>query len=116
LISGLIVEGERLKCLSIERMDNSAKMFLEISSHSDKGKTSLDRLRMGGRIPPVEANLLKIKKDGYQIVGRLSLEVSLFPSDPISLVLCSSIFNLVSVGYLQYRIFLFEDYSVASTN
>jgi hypothetical protein len=59
LILGLIAEGERLKYLAIERMDKSATIPLEISSYSDKVKTSLDRLLMGGRMSPFHSNLLK---------------------------------------------------------
>jgi hypothetical protein len=49
LISRLIVEVERFKCLAIERMDKSATVPLEIHSRSDWVKTRLDGLRMGGR-------------------------------------------------------------------
>ena len=55
----MIAEGERLKCLAIERLDKSATMDLEIPSRSDKVRTSFDYLRMGGRMTPVGANLLK---------------------------------------------------------
>ena len=64
LISRLIVEGERFKCLAIERMDKSATALLEISSRSERVRTRLDRLRIGGRMPPVGANMLKIEEDG----------------------------------------------------
>jgi hypothetical protein len=55
----LIAEGIRLKYLAIERLDKSATMHLEILSRSDKVRTNLDCLRMGGRMTPVGANLLK---------------------------------------------------------
>jgi hypothetical protein len=45
--------------LTIELLDKSATMPLEIPSRLDKVRNSLDRLRMGGRMTPVGANLLK---------------------------------------------------------
>ena len=64
MISRLIVEGDRLKWLAIERMDKSATTPLEISSRSDRVRANLDRLRMAGRMPSVGANILKIEEEG----------------------------------------------------
>ena len=49
---------------AIDRMVRPAAMPLDMSSLSDKVRASLERLRIGGRIPPVGANILKIDEDG----------------------------------------------------
>jgi hypothetical protein len=45
-------------------MDKSETVPLEISSRSERVRLRLDRLRIGGRMPPMGARILKIEEDG----------------------------------------------------
>ena len=63
LILGVIAEGERLKYLAIERFNKSSTIPLEIPSRSDKVRTSLDHLRMDGRMIRWR-KFIKIEEDG----------------------------------------------------
>ena len=59
-----MVEGERPSLDAIVRIDKLPTMLLDISSLSARDRESLDRLRSGGRMPPVGDNWPYIDEDG----------------------------------------------------
>jgi hypothetical protein len=60
--SRLIVEGARPRAAPMARMDLPATRPREISSRSGSESASLDRVRGGGRMPPLGARTEKIEE------------------------------------------------------
>jgi hypothetical protein len=58
LISRLIVDGARSRFLAMVRIESPATIEREISSRSASVNVVLDRMRGGGRIPPLSQNAL----------------------------------------------------------
>jgi hypothetical protein len=59
-----MVEGERFNLEAIVRIDKLPTMLLEISSLSLSVRANRDRLRSGGRMPPVGDNWPYMDEDG----------------------------------------------------
>jgi hypothetical protein len=59
-ISRLTVDGDRPSAEAIDRSEHPATTPREISSRSASVKASRERLRAGGRIPPVRARMFLI--------------------------------------------------------
>ena len=53
-------EGARFREAAIERMEQPVAMPRDISSRSARVNADLERLRSGGRIPPVSARMPSI--------------------------------------------------------
>ena len=102
--------------IAIERIDKSATVPREISYRSVSVSANWDRLRIGGRMPPVGANMLKIEEDGRSNNRPIDFRDSpLFQRSHIS-SFCAGVY-LIRVLWAIYNTpsLSLKDYSVAST-